>query len=222
MNKKLKIGIPTALYNNTFGLDVRYIEWCNQFGTPVLLTPFLNQYDLFDVLFLPGGADIAVSPYTGFNTSELFNIGRSNSHLEWFDASYIYRCIRNKRPIIGVCRGFQRINVEFGGTLKNLYGEELKLHQQNKDEDTKNSLVHTCDIVHKSYQTSDWINEIRVNSIHHQAIDKLGDGLEVLVKCGDVIEAFKHKNLPVIGFQWHPEKIWDKFSEKVVKDILEL
>lgn len=224
MNKKLRIGIPTALYKPTFGLHVNYIEWVAQFGEPVLLTPFIDQYDLFDVLFLPGGAD-----WEATSKNALFNIGRSNSHLNWFAHRYVFECTRDKKPIIGICAGMQFINNWYGGTLKNLYGEELKLHEQNKDEDTKNSLVHEIKIhptltkyfdLPKEYFETE--GRIKVNSIHHQAIDKLGDNLEVLAKCRNVIEAIKHKTLPICGFQYHPEKIFDKFSEKVVKEILEL
>lgn len=228
MNKQLRIGIPTALYGNTFGLHVNYIEWCKQFGTPVLLTPFIKQRNLFDILFLPGGAD-----WSATQSNKLFNVGRSNSHLQWFIDEYFWVSIHEKKPIIGICAGMQKINQMFGGTLKNLYGEELKLHQQNKDEDTKNSLVHHLEfdneIKTKFNLTNDDANfknsrmfAIKVNSIHHQAVDKLGDNLEVLAKCGDVIEAIKHKELPIVGFQWHPEKIWDKFSEKVVKELLNI
>ena len=216
--KKLKIGIPTALYAPTFGLHVNYIEWVAQFGQPILLTPFVDQYHMFDVLFLPGGADISVNE----QSSKLFNVGRSNSHLEWFNKSYFYKCINDEKPIIGICRGFQAINTNMGGTLRNLYGRELKFHEQNKDEDTKNSLVHSVNITDEEYKTNDWFNQINVNSIHHQAIDKLADGFKILVKYANVIEAIKHEDLPIVGFQWHPEKIFDEFSKKVVTQMLKL
>jgi len=204
----MKIGIPTNLRDKRFGTHGNYIEWVSQFGKPILLTPHVDQFDQIDALFLPGGKDVQ------FNLTFLNN--PSDPHLEWFDRFYIPRFIEAKKPIFAICRGMQALNVYFSGTLRNLYGEELKLHNQCETEDVKNSLVH------KVYEpTSEDEDDYHlVNSIHHQAIDKLGNGLEVIAKCDNVIEAIKHEELPIVGVQWHAEKINDEFSKKLVKSIL--
>lgn len=215
----IKIGIPTNLRDKRFGTHGNYIEWVAQFGQPILLTPGVNQVDQIDALFLPGGKDVR-------NIS--FLNGSSDPHLEWFDDSYIYRMIEQKKPIFGVCRGMQTLNTFFGGTLRNLYGKELAEHNQNQTEEIKNSLVHKADIKHEefkkensSFSTFDpFINEIDVNSIHHQVIDKLAPGFEVIVKQNKVIEAIKHDTYLIAGVQWHPEKINDELSKQLFKSIL--
>lgn len=212
----MRIGIPTALYENYFGIHKYYIHWVSQFGDPVLLTPYQFQGDLFDALFLPGGSDVA--------SADTFLTERSNPHLEWFDKTYIEYCSFEKKPLFGVCRGMQAINIKFGGTLRNLYAGDLDIHQHNKDEEDKNKLVHSVKVINKKYKEENSIfNEFAVNSIHHQVIDTLAPGMKVIAESNDdakVVEAIVYEKAPIIGVQWHPEKINDKLSVKLFKSIL--
>lgn len=209
-----RIGIPTALYGNYFGTHKYYINWVAQFGQPVLLTPYDTRFnENIDVFFLPGGSDVA-SGYT-------YLTDRSNPHLEWFDEAILHNIGSLKKPIFAVCRGMQAVNLAFNGTLKNLYAGDLDIHQHNKDEEDKNKRVHYITVVHKDFADKDaFMNEFKVNSIHHQIIDKLGNGLEVIAKSDEIIEAIRHKTLPIAGVQWHPEKINDEIAVKLFKSIL--
>lgn len=211
--KKFKIGIPTGLYGDRFGVHKNYIEWVAQFGQPILLTPYIDQYELFDVLFLPGGSDVAAG--------KTFMTERSNPHLEWFD-SYVPRCMDDNKPIFAVCRGMQALNVMDGGTLRNLYGKELRKHLHNSDELDKEDLVNMLQLPHRirNEYHKKLPTFVDVNSIHHQAIENLGKNYEVLYLCDDVIEAIAHRTKPVIGVQWHPEKINDKLSCILFKKLL--
>jgi gamma-glutamyl-gamma-aminobutyrate hydrolase PuuD len=66
--------------------------------------------------------------------------------------------------------------------------------------------------------------EIKVNSLHHQAVrwNNVGSDLEILYvdEDGEYVEALKHKRLNVVGVQWHPEEIYDKFSNKIITNLL--
>lgn len=211
MKKKIKIGIPTALYQNTFGINAKYVNWVAQFGQPLLLTPGISQINDVDALFLPGGADVS-NNLTFLNT-------RANPHLDWFDKEELPNYIERGKPIFGVCRGMQAINVHFGGTLRNLLGQDLMLHQQNETEFKKNSLVHGIQ-VKQSFPVQKI--DFSANSIHHQCIDNLGENLQIIATSyDDIPEAIIHKIKPIAGVQWHPEKINDIFSIKLFKHILQ-
>ena len=100
------------------------------------------------------------------------------------------------RPILGICRGMQALNVFFGGTLYDRIGG----HQLPQGD-----LVH---ITRACGQLARLLGEEpTVNSNHHQAICTLGAGLIVTQRaCDGIIEGICHDSLPVWGVQWHPER----------------
>lgn len=208
---KIKIGIPTALYSDVFGMNSKYLNWVSQFGQPMLLTPGISQINDVDALFLPGGADVS-SNLTFLNT-------RANPHLDWFDKEELPNYVERNKPIFGVCRGMQAINVHFGGTLENLIGERLRKHQRNNSEAEKESCVHMV--------SQDDLNIAKplfsVNSIHHQCIGEKGKSLKIIAKSSydNIAEAIMHESKPIAGVQWHPEKINDEFSRELFKKILQ-
>ena len=102
---------------------------------------------------------------------------------------------KSNKPILGICSGLQSLNIYHGGTLK-----------QHIDEHTsKEQLVrHNIDIEEDSFVHSLYGSKTEVNSIHHQAINKVADGFKVTAVAEDGnIEAIEKGNL--IGVQWHPE-----------------
>lgn len=223
-NKFLKIGIPTNLRDKRFGTHGNYIEWVAQFGQPILLTPGIDQYDQFDALFLPGGKDVNSANLT-------FLQGPSDPHLEWFDATYINRCFRDEKPIFGVCRGMQTINSYFGGTLRNLYGDALKLSNKCSTEEEKNTRHEEITIVDKRFQldrdsllpSEKKLSIFRkVNSIHHQVVDKLAEDFKTVAISEKYLhdEAIIHKNNKVAAVQYHPEKINDQLAKDMFNFIL--
>lgn len=212
----MKIGIPTNLRDGRFGTHGNYIEWVAQFGQPILLTPGIDQFDQFDVLFLTGGKDVASNTTT-------FLQGPSDPHLQWFDNMYIKRCFNAQKLIFGVCRGMQSINVHFGGTLRNLYGRALldSTKWNNEEEKLKsNEIVEILDS--RFHKDNYFLNESRVNSLHHQVIDKLADNFSIIAKSSNYKhpEAIIHKDNLVAGVQWHAEKINDKLSKDIFNFIL--
>ena len=138
--------------------------------------------ELFDAFLLPGGYDIDPKYYQ----QENYAAQNIDAELDELDFKIIDYAQKTKKPLLGICRGIQSINVFFEGSLK----QDI-LHHQNED--------HFIEWNHKAYL---------VNSFHHQSIDKLGNDLLILAKSQDgEIEIIKHKNLPILGVQFHPELI---------------
>ena len=101
-----------------------------------------------------------------------------------------------EKPILGICRGLQALNVFFGGTL---YGYVSGHQQPGAD------AVHAVRAVGELAELMG--TEGRVTSSHHQAIRRLGAGLSVRQWAPDgVIEGVCHSSLPVLAVQWHPER----------------
>ena len=219
--KMLKIGIPTNLRDERFGTHGNYIQWVAQFGQPILLTPRVDQYDQFDVLFLPGGKDVI----TEFgNTVPSFLNNPSDPHLQWFDREYIIKSFNDEKPIFGICRGMQAINVRFGGTLRNLYGKALLDSTKWNNEEEKLKRSESIEILDsRFYQDGNFANDYDdVNSLHHQVIDKLANNFEIIAKSEKYKhpEAIIHKDGKVAGVQWHPEKINDGLAKDIFNFIL--
>lgn len=112
------------------------------------------------------------------------------------------------RPILGICRGMQMISVALGGDLiQNLPPERLFFHGRS-DRD----LVHPLRTAEGSLIHSLYGPRIQVNSNHHQAVGRLGRGLVATAWSeGGVVEVLEHPGLPVLGVQFHPERMsWEK------------
>src|SRR5688500_2103657 len=159
-----QIGIVGQDYGEIWGQKDNYLAWISQFGNPVLIYPtsaeeFLKVYHL-DALVLPGGADVTPNRYTWFPHPWT---GNSNPFLETFDMHILHSLI-GRMPIFGICRGLQTLNVVLGGTLY----QHLWTHPYSKFE---KDIVHT--VRTKGGEIVD------VNSFHHQAIGKLGKGVEI-------------------------------------------
>jgi len=146
-----------------------------------------------DGLLLPGGGDLEPWRYGQENAaSHGLEPRRDREELElldWFTA--------RRKPVLGICRGMQVINVYFGGTL----AQDIPGHSQSHGQDRFHR-VHTVPSPLKEV-----CGEI-VNSAHHQAVDCLGSGLEAVQWAPDgVVEALCHRRIPVWGVQWHPERM---------------
>lgn len=154
----------------------------------------------YDGLILCGGSDIDPSYYNEEIDGSV-EIDRDRDQVEF---ALLKAYIEAGKPVMGICRGFQLINIFFGGSLYQ-HLPETPLHTHDIAHlviATENSLLG------KIYGTS-----FTVNSWHHQAVKTLGDGLCATAFWNDkYIEAFEHKSLPVFGVQWHPERMC--FSNK--------
>ena len=166
----------------------------------VAVAEYLPKIDTgYDGLILCGGNDIDPR-YYGEEIDGSVNIDkqRDENELALFRAF-----VEAGKPVLGICRGFQLINIYFGGSLYQHIPEHV-LHGRGEMGDGRHAVFAVSDsILGKLYGT-----EFYVNSAHHQALKVIGDGLRVTATWGDKYpEAIEHTTLPVLGVQWHPERM---------------
>ncbi|MDO4411490.1 gamma-glutamyl-gamma-aminobutyrate hydrolase family protein [Cutibacterium sp.] len=167
---------------------------------PVTLTPtsYKELLPTLDGVVIPGGSDINPVRYGQENVAaEDVNDANDSYELEVIDQT-----LRQGLPLFGICRGMQLLVVFLGGSLQQDINREIHTGTPHGDR------IHGTSIKAHSFLSSIYPQMVRVNSAHHQAIRDLGDGC-VPVQWSDdnVIEAVQHKRLPVIGTQWHPERM---------------
>ena len=177
----------------------------------LLADDFLPNPADFDGLILPGGGDI--SPF--FYHMENKGSRNIDSLLDSVQFSLFRAFTAAGKPVLGICKGIQLINVAFGGTLiQDLSGESLSIHAW--DEGDK---IHITKAAHGTVPAQLYSNFPRVNSAHHQAVAAVGDGLRVAQYGPDfVIEALYHERLPILGVQWHPERMCFSFAREEIED----
>ena len=172
-----------------------------------------QEYCPFDGLLIPGGGDIDPAWYRQENLAAR-TIDPAMDQLQ-MTALRLFVCA--KKPVLGVCNGNQMINICFGGDLIQDLGPGNR-HQKYGENDS----YHGSVIMEGSWLYPLYGKEARINSAHHQAVDHLGEGLKVCQISDDgVVEAIAHRELPVLGVQWHPERMVGKGGEKVYRYFLE-
>ncbi len=156
----------------------------------------------YDGLLFTGGADLDPSFYHS-DDKEIHSIDRDRDLAE-FELLNTFLSLR--KPVLGICRGHQLINVGLGGTLIPHIGEELcQIHRITPDHQDR---VHVVCSQKGSWYESTYGSRFSVNSAHHQAISQLADGLiPVLWSESGLIEAVEHESLPVFAVQFHPERM---------------
>lgn len=193
-----------------------YIERLNQFQVQII--PLFPQdasameslIQIVDGILLPGGDDID-SKYFQQELHPSCHI--VDPIIDQSDFQWIQFAQKYQKPMLGICRGLQIINVALGGTLYQdlptqhpstiSHRQTLPNHQTQHCITTKdNSLIQQL-----------FGNEYAVNSFHHQAIDQLAPSLQATAYSTDgIIEAIEGPN--ILAVQWHPELLQDKKSEE--------
>ena len=115
--------------------------------------------------------------------------------------------LRDELPILAICRGFQLVNVVLGGTLVQHVGPDDGDGHPRFD-DHRSTRCHAVLLAEGTLSASLYGEEVAVNSVHHQIVDRLGDGLLATGRSDDgAVEAFELPGAPVLGVQWHPEAL---------------
>lgn len=178
--------------------------------------------DTFDALVLSGGPN----PTPRFYGEEpLWCIGPTYEKRDLFEIPLIQATIKAKKPILGICRGQQILNVALGGTLwQDMSVQNPKATIQHMQKAPGNIPTHYVEI-DKTSRLYDVLGEgLYVNSRHREAIKKLAPGLKVAAKSKDgIIEAVESIDNDLIAcVQWHPEnmekgmdRLFRNFAERV-------
>lgn len=153
----------------------------------------------YDGLILCGGNDINPAYYQAELNGSL-NIDDARDESEF---ALLHAFLQAKKPVLGICRGFQLLNVAFGGSLIQ-HLDTVELHRKS----TPPELVHDVVAEKGSYFERTYGERFSVNSYHHQGLDAIGEGLRVTLRSpiDGIAEGFEHESLPCFGVQWHPER----------------
>lgn len=187
-------------------------RYLNREGVMSILIPNLESDALklfveeMNGIVLQGGSDIAPETYGEKPIGEW----KGDRERDLIELEILKYAMEFGKPIFGICRGFQLMNVHFGGTLYQDIPSQFdsKILHKGTDYD-QNS--HQVKVKKNSflYRINDFKKEAIVNSIHHQGIKTLGEGLEPIAWADDhMVEAFYVEENPegnVMGVQWHPE-----------------
>ncbi|MBX7043582.1 MAG: gamma-glutamyl-gamma-aminobutyrate hydrolase family protein [Ignavibacteria bacterium] len=191
-----------------------YQQWLEYFGGRSELLDYRNSeegYEKFEKcsgLVLTGGVDIYPEIYCDWDTPE--TKGSYIPERDGFELKLLEMAVSAGKPVLAICRGLQVLNVFFNGSLIfDIEEQRGVVHTStNKDEPLfhdvviyENTLLHELTGITKG----------NVNSYHHQAVDRLGDGLTVNCRSVDgIVEGIEYEDRSgkpfLLGIQWHPER----------------
>jgi putative glutamine amidotransferase len=192
-------------------------------GLPLIIPDLRSEtaleefLDRLDGIVLAGGADVSPETY-----------GRKNYDPKWpgdkvrdaYEIALVKRAEEKGKPIFGVCRGMQLLNVAFGGTLYQDITTEKKDSLIHRDWDKYEQNVHTVNV-----EKGSWLEKlygkaiIRVNTVHHQGVRDLAKIFRATAHAPDgVVEAIEERTGRWIrGVQWHPE--WHPLDKQGIDDL---
>lgn len=229
--RTLKIGISARIFHpepDALGLrskTLQYLEeslaqWIMSRDVMVFMIPTVNTNSLLhagnirlrdyakhlDGLVLQGGADVSPKSYSQVATRPEWN---GDIARDMYELELLHEFIEAGKPVLGICRGCQLINVAFGGSL-----------YQDIVSDVPTAAEHVSDLYDRHYHALRFTENSSlarmlpvpskpiVNSIHHQAIKTLGRDVvvEAMSEGDNMIEAIRYRKADfVVGLQWHPE-----------------
>ena len=177
-----------------------YIDALKENDIEVIATLDVDEAIKCDGLLLPGGGDIDPVYYG----EEMNGSDEPDRELDKAQRDILDAFVKAKKPILGICRGMQLINIYFGGSLhQDLVTRDI--HTRKNDNDSIHSVksVEEGNLFEKFYGKT-----FNINSAHHQGTKKLGKGLKEVLRSEDgVCEAVIHEELPIIATQFHPERM---------------
>ncbi len=165
-----------------------------------------DYVDALDGLVLQGGADIAPESYGEAPMNPAWSGDRIRDR---YEIELFHEFVRQGKPVFGICRGCQMINVALGGTLYQDLATQLK-SGHHRDEALYEHNFHDMEVLPETWLAKLYpkVRQTRINTIHHQAVKTLGEGLVIEARStpDDIAEALRWEGHSfVFGVQWHPE-----------------
>ena len=159
----------------------------------------------YDALLLPGGGDIDPKLFGQLNHASRV----IEPELDRLQLAILKCFVTNKKPILGICKGMQLINVFFGGDMIQ-HLPNFDVHQYDKKDQVHET--YTCE---NSFLYPLYGKTFPVNSAHHQGVHLCGRDIRYIQFSTDgVVEGLMHKHLPIWGVQWHPERMCFEHARK--------
>lgn len=223
MNNPL-IGIPSfhdlsapESMPERFGMSRPYITALEAAGAlPLILPLALEQstlrklYERLDGLFMAGGGDVSPLCYARSTYQKTDGIDTLRDETELMLLRW---ALEDGKPILGVCRGTQTLNVAAGGTLIQDVTDFVPnaIRHQYAPEKPRSYVAHDITTVEGSQVHGLLGSLARVNSFHHQAVEEVAPGFQASAFATDgVIEAIEYTGAQfAVGVQWHPEGLID-------------
>ncbi len=191
-----------------YGQNRSYVRAVEQAGGVAVLIPPQGAIDeligLLDGIVFSGGGDLDPAFYDPENRGSL-EIDRDRDELE---LSLARAAMQHSKPVLGICRGQQVINVALDGGLI----QDVADHRQ---EASREAVTHHVEVVSGSRLAEIVGDSVEVNTFHHQVVDpeRIGRGLTVTAFSDDgrrFIEALESADGTVLAVQWHPEDLTDR------------
>lgn len=158
----------------------------------------------YDGIIIPGGGDLDPSRYGQANT------GSSNidNVLDDRQIDAVKRSAEAGKPVLGICKGIQLVNVAFGGTLNQNIGGHM-------------GVWHSAHVVAGGWLSGVYSGSVSVLSYHHQSIRDLAPGFQVDMRAGDgTVEAISNSAKRVYGVQFHPEQMNNDAGNRCMKQFV--
>lgn len=158
----------------------------------------------FDALILAGGGDVEPAVFMEPNRGS-YDIDFPRDQVE---IALVNRCVYEHKPILGICRGHQVVNIALGGNIyQDMNDRMLEIHQASEGEPKLHAVRGGAMTMVGDLYGEDFV----VNSSHHQAIYKFGQGLyRTAWDENGVVEAMQHSSLPIWTVQFHPEQMTEE------------
>jgi putative glutamine amidotransferase len=203
--------VPERAYVN--GTYIRAVQAAG--GIPVLLTPHFTPevqaalWQRLDGLLLTGGGDLDPARFGEAPHPTVDDVSPARDALE---IGLTQRALDDAVPLFAICRGIQVLNVALGGTLVQDIPSEIPGALAHSQKAPRDEPTHPVKVMGEGTRLGRVLGtlEIEVNSMHHQAIKRLGDGLTPVAWAPDgVIEGVEMPGDErfVLGVQWHPEEL---------------
>ena len=227
--------VMTKVSNNLLNFDMNIVpkeltDALKKAGATPIVLPLskaeeAKEYiDQIDALVLAGGED--VDPLLFYEEPHP-KIGEIEPERDDFELALIEEAWKQKKPIFGICRGLQLLNVASKGTLYQDVSSYEKLEVNHIQKTPWKHATHSILIEENSWLSEALGTEQVVNSYHHQAIKDIGDAFRPVAWSKDgLIEAIESidRNQKVMAVQWHPELLVKTIPEtmKVFKQFVDL
>lgn len=216
------VGLPLRIFRGKdfppkLALNRTYFDALESAGAVALPIPVERiasrlrpLYTMLDALLLPGGADVEPRRYGAEARTDagLYTM----PEIDEVELTLLEWALADGMPVLAICRGIQVLNVASGGTLwQDLHVEGVT--QRPHDCEPRDSLVHELHVEPDSLLARTiGATEVRVNSLHHQAVRQLGPSLRSVGRTDDgLIEGVEMPDRAfVVGIQCHPEELVTK------------
>ncbi len=215
-NSKDADGHPTTSLQHTYTNAILQAG-----GLPVLIPSmlpeedFFNLYSCVDGILFTGGGDVSLEYFSGADHPRIGEVDKARDVTE---ISLMRTAVNDGKPVLGICRGAQVMNVALGGTLYTHIHDQLPgALDHDYPGDLRRVLVHPVN-VDESSRSAEIFGEtlLQVNSLHHQGLKDLAPGLRAAGHSPDgLVELVELPGHPyAVSVQWHPEWLTDQLPTR--------